>query len=152
MRPSPGVPDMSAAVIIMTRSGLAPRLRPPRWRLLTGRRCRGAACACHTSGLDRSVKAGVRRCDLRVWSVFFFSFLLNTKPSEERRPAVTQSWKAGLWNVLQEYPDSANSAVPAGSQLLMRLLTADLLSPPPPLKVRGRPGSLIRSPGAEQTK
>lgn len=121
MRPSPGVPDMSAAVIIMTRSGLARRPRPPRWRLLAGRRCRGSARARHTSRWDGSVKASARQ---RVWSGFFFFFLLNTKPSEERRPAVTQSWEAGLRNVLQEYPDSA------GSGLLMRLLTADPVSPP----------------------
>lgn len=87
----------------------------------------GSACLCHTSGLDRSVKSSVRQ---RVWIVFFPFFLLNTKPSEEWRPAVTQSWKAGLWNVLQEYPDSANSGLPAASQLLMRLLTADPASPP----------------------
>lgn len=60
----------------------------------------------------------------RLERAFFFFFLLNTKPSEERRPAVTQSWEAGLRNVLQEYPDSA------GSGLLMRLLTADPVSPP----------------------
>lgn len=61
---------------------------------------------------------------------FFSCFLLNTKPWEERRPAVTQSWEAGLWNVLQEYPDSASSGLPAAPQLLMRLLTADPFSPP----------------------
>lgn len=49
-----------------------------------------------------------------------------------------------------EYPDSASSGLPAGSQLLMRLLAADHVSPL--LKVRGRPGSLIRSPGAEESE
>lgn len=43
---------------------------------------------------------------------FYFFFLLNTEPSEERGPAVTQSWGAGLRNVLQEYPDPASPGPP----------------------------------------
>lgn len=123
MRPSPGVPDMSAAVIIMTGSGPAEASEVA----FIDRQEVPGVCLC-TSHLGIGQLGESERVAARSarQERFFFFFLLNTKPSEERRPAVTQSWEAGLWNVLQEYPDSASS----GSQLLMRLLTADPVSPP----------------------
>lgn len=87
---------MSAAVIGSTRSDLAARPRPPRCRLLAGRRCcRGSARARHSSGLDRAVRAS-------EWQRDRLFFLLNSKAS-----AVSRSRTEGLWNVLQDYPDSA---------------------------------------------
>lgn len=57
-------------------------------------------------------------------SFFFFSLLLNTKPSEECIITDEDVWSfnpGGLDSVLEEeYADSASLGMPAGSQLLIR--------------------------------